>query len=138
MEHKIITTAELYQGINLTKEEYKYLIDLFDLDDEDFEEFSLFEGDPDFIKVNGEQGRGEIPFISVNVNGTEIYILSNYYLDCYDCEQEASEILEWFIMGAENKKEIMNVWEDWDKVKEGIAYRGGAGYFYSLFAKELI
>ena len=28
--------------------------------------------------------------------------------------------------------------EDWDKVKEGIAYRGGQGYFYSLYAKELL
>ena len=138
MEYKIITSMDLEQGINLTKEEYKYLNELFDSEEEHFEEFSLFEGDPDFIKVNGEQGRGEIPFISVVVDGTEIYILPYYYLECYDCEQEAMEILEWFILGAKDQKEIENSWGDWNNVKEGIAYRGGSGYYYSLYAKELI
>lgn len=138
MQYKIITSMDLECGVNLTNEEYKYLNDLFDLDDENFDEFSLFESDPDFIKVNGEQGRGEIPFISVNVNGMEIYILSYYYLEHYNCEQEAREILEWFILGANNQKEIENSWDDWNNVKEGIAYRGGSGYHYSLYAKELL
>lgn len=35
-------------------------------------------------------------------------------------------------------KEIENSWGDWNNVKEGIAYRGGSGYSYSLYAKELL
>ena len=137
-QHKmILTTDDLILGTNLPKEEFKYLDELFDIDDE-FEELSLFEGDPDYIKVFGEDGLGEIPFITASVNGTTIYIISSYYMEHYECYDKAFEILEWYIGGAKNSKEIDNNWNAWNTVKEGIAYRGGSGYFYSLYAKELM
>lgn len=138
--YKIITTDELVMGTNLTKEELNYLDELFDIseDIEVFDTLSLFDGDPDFIKVFGEVGRGEIPFIEVTVNDTTIYILSSYYMEYYGCFDKAVEVLEWYIGGAKNSKEIDNDWDDWDTVKEGIAYRGGQGYLYGLFAKELL
>lgn len=136
MKHKIITSTEMVHGIGLTNKEYAYLDSLFELHD-DFDELTLFEGDPDYIKVLGGAGRGEIPFITVKIDDTEIYILCRLSLDHYGCEDEAKDIVEWFINGADNEIEIDNNWTDWDKVKKGIAYRGGSGYFYSLYAKEL-
>lgn len=141
MKHyKIITTDDLILGTNLTEGEFKYLDELFDISEEidefgEFDELSIFEGDPDYIKVFGEVGQGEIPFIEVTVNDTTIYILSSILVEHYDCFDKAVEILEWYIGGAENSKEIDN---NWNTVKEGIAYRGGSGYTYSLYAKELL
>ena len=136
MKHKIITSTELIHGIGLTNKEYEYLDELFEIDEE-FDELSLFEGDPDYIKVMGEEGRGEIPFITVKIDDTEIYILCDLLLEQFECLDEATNILEWFIAGAENNIEIDNNWTEWDKVKKGIAYRGGSGYSYRLYAKEL-
>lgn len=138
--YKIITTDELVMGIGLTDKEFEYLDELFDIseDIEVFDTLSLFDGDPDFIKVFGGRGRGEIPFIDVTVNDTTIYILSSIDLNYHDCFEEAFEVLEWYIGGAKNSKEIDNNWNDWNTVKEGVAYRGGKGYYYSLYAKELL
>lgn len=138
--YKIITTDELVMGTNLTKEELNYLDELFDIseDIEVFDTLSLFDGDPDFIKVFGGRGRGEITFIDVKIDDTTVYILPSLCIEYHDCFEEAVEVLEWYIGGAKNSKDIDNNWNDWNTVKEGVAYRGGRGYYYSLYAKELL
>lgn len=87
--------------------------------------------DCDFIKVSGELGRGNICFDKHETNST-IYIIVDETL-----EQNEIDILVWWLEGAENEIEIDNTWNDWDRVKEGIAYRGGMGYSYNLYAKKL-
>lgn len=48
-------------------------------------------------------------------------------------------ILSWWLNGSENRIDLGDTtWNAWDTVREGVAYRGGAGYFYSLYAKTLI
>lgn len=140
MKTLIIDTDDLMTGNKLTQSQYDYLNDLFEMDNEDFDVLTLFEGDPDFIKINGEVGRGEIMFIDVKIEDVTIYILiSNDYYD-YDWNN-AVNILQWFIDGAKddliNNETLSNNWNDWNKVKSGVAYRGGSGYHYSLYAKSI-
>ena len=100
---------------------------------------SFFEGDPDMIKVNGEIG---------------------YFCQCCDkvfyyfddlFEHNAEKILRGFFaafnvgitIGGESwmrgecpkgvscSREIQS-WDVWEKIRCGIAYRGGAGYTYTI------
>jgi hypothetical protein len=87
--------------------------------------------DCDHVKINGESGRGDVCFITVE-NKSVIYIIG-----LYDFESEEEDVVNWWLDGAKDEIEINNTWDDWDKVKTGIAYRGGSGYCYSLYAKEL-
>lgn len=139
MKYLIIDTVDLITGNKLTQYQYDYLTNLLDMGDEDFDVLSLFDDDPDFIKINGENGRGKAMFIDVKIEDVTIYILisPSYYGYGYE---DAVNVLEWFINGAKNDfmDALNNSWNDWDKVNKGVAYRGGSGYYYSLYAKELI
>lgn len=138
MNYKIITTDELEQGTNLTANEFDYLNNTLEIDKGDFDVLSLFDGDPDYIKLDGEKGRGNVIFTKFDVKGTSIYImLDPDYVD-YDYDK-AVNILKWWINGAENNlvdTELDNNWNDWNKVNQGVAYRGGSGYFYALYARK--
>jgi hypothetical protein len=87
--------------------------------------------DCDHVKTYGENGRGDSPFVTLKTKN-KTYIVTPYELDC-----EAYDLIEWWLNGAENEIEIENNWDDWDKVLEGVAYRGGSGYSYALYAKKL-
>lgn len=87
--------------------------------------------DCDHVKINGEEGRGYCQFVKLE-NKNTIYIVTPYEYD-----SEFYDIIEWWLNGSENEIDIENNWNEWNKVNKGVAYRGGAGYSYSLFAKEL-
>jgi hypothetical protein len=87
--------------------------------------------DCDHVKTHGENGRGDGMFVTLKTKN-KTYIITKYELDF-----EAYDIIEWWLNGAENEIEIENNWNDWDKVLEGVAYRGGSGYTYGLYAKSL-
>ena len=87
--------------------------------------------DCDHIKVNGERGRGNRCFNTFDIGNTK------YIVSVYDLEADELEILKWWLNGCIDEIEINNNWTEWDNVKTGIAYRGGSGYCYSLYAMEL-
>lgn len=110
----------------------------YDDDDEDFDSLSFFEGDPDMIKISGQTGY----FAEC---GEKVFI----YFD--DFKGHAEKMLQVFFdtfatgvtLGGNSwlsrKKELpetvtrANTWQEWDKIQNGIAWRGGAGYVYALF-----
>lgn len=61
-----------------------------------------------------------------------------YIITLTEYESEVYDIIKWWLNGCENEIEINNDWRAWDTVKSGVAYRGGSGYCYALYAKELI
>lgn len=89
--------------------------------------------DCDHVKTHGEEGRGCFPFVTLE-SKHNIYIISMYD---YGDESNAEDLINWWFDGAPNEIEINNTWDDWDKVNEGIASRGGKGYVYALYAKTL-
>ena len=110
-----------------------------DLDNEDFDlrsELSDIWHDCDYVKTHGELGRGNHMFFVVTEGDTTFIV--HYDLDDSD---EAISLIDWFLAGAEGDLigdgGLENTWSDWDKVQSGIAYRGGSGYCYALYAKEL-
>lgn len=111
-----------------------YLKNVFSIDKKDKENECITDlwYDCDHVKINGEGGRGDCMFTKHETT-KNIYIITPYEYD-FDFE----DIIEWWLNGCENEVEINNNWHDWNKVKSGIAYRGGSGYSYSLYAKELI
>lgn len=110
-------------------------------DCQDFEEWSedcndlaFFEGDPDMIKIDGETGYfclcGDVCF---------------FYMDAWDDSKVRGILRDFFAAGsmancgyyskfipAVNFPESCQNWETWHSLKNGIAYRGGAGYFYNI------
>lgn len=104
---------------------------------EDFDELTFFEGDPDMIKYKGQLG-----FFFFDENNRHCY----YYLEVFGEERdEVEDILSSFCSSLgeyyEPYKEdewsdccpdsIQN-WKAWDKMQNGIAYRGGSGYVYGI------
>lgn len=97
--------------------------------------------DCDHVKLHGEEGRGNHMFITCDVDDTKFIIHRDD-----DDDGEATKLIDWFLDGAEgdlignagSDGELKNTWYDWDKVQTGVAYRGGSGYCYGLYAKELI
>lgn len=114
-------------------------------DCKDYEEFynnggdlSFFEGDPDIIKLDGETGY-------FCLCGNKVF----YYFD--DCmTHKAEELLKAFYSGLNCQGvtlggesyicgslpedfENCQSWKDFEKISTGIAFRGGAGYIYSLY-----
>ena len=137
-EIKYLTDCDLCRK-NPSKE-IKELQEVFCINDDEIENgraLTIFEGDPDYIKTNQENNRGNIIFVTYETDN-KIYIISNMELDIID-----KEIVGWWLSGAEGDKidpfSDNNNWNYWyNKVKKGIAYRGGSGYVYSLYAKEII
>lgn len=101
---------------------------------QDGEDLAFFEGDPDMIKYKGQLGF----FYFDKYNGT-----CYYWLEVYGDERdEVEDILKLFCIGL-NYPDCDNVgsdcspdsiqnWKAWDKMQNGIAYRGGSGYVYSI------
>lgn len=91
--------------------------------------------DCDYVKLDGEDGRGNHQFIDVKTNDTRFIIHRDIDND------DAIAVIDWWLNGAEGdligNDGLGNTWYDWEAVKTGIAYRGGSGYCYGLYAKEL-
>ena len=87
--------------------------------------------DCDYIKIDGEKGRGDFPFFIIEFK-TVVYFIS-----MSEWNEETIELATWFWNGAVDEADIDNNWKTWDKVKTGVAYRGGSGYYYALYAKEM-
>lgn len=122
-----ITEMELIFGSN------NYLKNIFSIDAKDKENESVSDlwYDCDHVKLYGEAGRGGFPFIK-HENKGNIYIITPFEYD-WDFE----DVIEWWLKGSEGEISIRNNWDDWDTVQSGVAYRGGSGYCYALYAKEL-
>jgi len=92
--------------------------------------------DCDHVKTSGEEGRGREMFIDVSVGGIK------YIIWFYEPSEQAIKLVEWFLNGAKGDlidgEKLSNNWGDWNKVEKGVAYRGGSGYSYALYAKELL
>lgn len=92
---------------------------------------SLFEGDPDLLKIDCSQ----ILFIDIETKEHHFII----YLDCeYEVENERIEqrLKEFF---SADYKELFenpekNTWDTFNGNSDIIAYRGGSGYVYTLWA----
>lgn len=96
---------------------------------DNFDELSFFEGDPDIIKYDGQEG-----FFFYDENNNTCY----YWIEVYGKEvQEVEEILRAYIT---EDRECFNYWDEdteqtwdyFDKHKNVIAWRGGRGYVYSI------
>lgn len=100
-----------------------YLCDFcerYDIEEEDF--LSVFEGDSDYIKVNGETAAY---FIEDDTNKVVwVYIMQD--------EEEVVSLLEKFESGELGRLEP-NTWEDFESVDNGVAYRNYKGYYYTLY-----
>lgn len=107
---------------------YPELWDFMELkDDEYYEEdyLTLFEGDPDMLKIDDYITY----FMDLTVNDTK-YIITN------SDEPDDFEILKKFF--SDDFKESFettepNNWESWEQLNNGIAYRGGKGYVYTIW-----
>lgn len=96
-----------------------------DPDDPNFDALSYLEGDPDKIKCNGH----ELYFISTTLNGIR-YVLTHDEVN--DTEKEML-IHFWQDNFKDYFKELPCSWEAYDNVSKAIAYRGGGGYFYTIW-----
>ena len=116
-----------------------------DFTNESYEDFynnggdlSFFEGDPDIIKVDGETGyfclcgnKVFYYFDDLMTHKAECLLKAFYSgLNCQGITLGGNS----FICGKlpESFEGIEN-WKEFEKVQTGIAFRGGAGYFYSLY-----
>lgn len=102
-------------------------------------------GDSDFVKSNGDvlyfvdyRNVNDKYFIDdkENKNTTYVLLLTNESIG--DVESHFIDVLDWYYKNdCANEISIKNTWEVFDTVNEGIAYRGGSGYTYALYAKSL-
>lgn len=95
-----------------------------DSDYEDFDALSMFEGDPDIIRINGQTGY----FIHVKETDTVYYYYEEY-------GEHIDRILIDFFekrLHFDHCPENVQSWE-WFENHNGIAYRGGYGYVYNIY-----
>lgn len=102
-------------------------------------DLSFFDGDPDMVKVDGWTGY----FCEC---GDKVFY---YFDDCFDHTAEVMlrAFFEAFRTGitlggeswvsGENPEGVSDVdgdyiWDEWDSLETGIAFRGGAGYWYRI------
>lgn len=135
-------TENKLQFVNVFDDDFELLEycrenDFFDGEEDEFDALSFFEGDPDIIKINGETGY----FCKC---GNKVF----FYFD--DFKGHAEKMLQIFFtcfstgvtLGGDSYLSRLSclpdgilqaeTWEEWDKLKTGIAWRGGAGYIYTL------
>lgn len=94
----------------------------YDIENED-DFLSVFEGDSDYIKVDGETAAY---FIEDKKSGCVwVYIMHN--------KNEVIYLLEKFEK-RELKSVEPNTWESFDNINSGVAYRNYSGYYYTLFS----
>lgn len=113
-----------------------YLKGVFNVTPEDKEQGYIADlwYDCDHVKVDGEQGRGNVCFV-VHENKSKMYVILER--GDYETETDYINLIEWFLSGADGEIGIENNWNDWDNVQTGVAFRGGSGYCYALYAKTL-
>jgi hypothetical protein len=96
-------------------------------------EMSDYWFDCDYVKTHGEAGRGSVEFIIVETEDRKYVIYNGEPAD----DEDAEELVNWFLTGRPGEVEIDNTWAAWNDVEKGIAYRGGMGYAYALYAREV-
>lgn len=104
---------------------------------DEWDDLAFFEGDPDMIKYKGRLG-----FFYFDKGNSTCY----YYLEVlWDEKDEVERILSSFCSNLReyyepyassewddcSPDEIQN-WKAWDKMQNGIAYRGGSGYIHGI------
>ncbi len=97
-----------------------------------------FEGDPDELRINGET----VLFIDIqnpeHTRQTVIFLDGSYQVDeteiikrlteFYSVDENGADSFDLYYNGIESTNENM------ENLKNGIAYRGGEGYTYSLYS----
>lgn len=98
----------------------------YDGEPEEFDALAMFEGDPDMIKINNDTGY----FFYYKPTDT-IY----YWIDELFTGYNVGAILTRFFEHRLHKEYTPDVqsWTWWDSAEDGIAYRGGCGYVYTIF-----
>ena len=86
--------------------------------------------DCDYVKAYGEFGRGNLEFFDCKLSDTRYVVTNGAAAD------SQLKVLKWFLDGHETDKDNATTWDDWDKVRQGVAYRGGSGYAYSLYTLD--
>lgn len=84
------------------------------------EDLRFFEGDPDMVKVDGSIGyfyRAE----------NEVFV----YIDILDFD-DVEAVLNRFYNNELETTDPQS-WEQWEKLQNGVAFRGGAGYVYNIY-----
>jgi hypothetical protein len=122
--------------------DYNMCIGDGDEDSEGVDYLLLFEDNPDILKIYG----GRTCFCDIVVNKTKYVIyLSPYYgtMECDEIKTEdelnegvklmltqffSNELTEYYTHNPD-----YNTWRHFDEIKDGIAYRGGSGYVYTLW-----
>lgn len=108
-------------------------------EDEDFDALEFFEGDPDMIKINGEVGYfckcdGNVYYWFDNFDGSAETMLKKFF-ETYKTGVTIGG--EGYAIG-ENPEGVVDVhgdgihpiWNIWENMETGIAFRGGGGYTY--------
>lgn len=98
----------------------------YDGEREDFDALAMYEGDPDIIKVNGNTGY----FFYYEATDTIFY----WFDECFT-GFNISAILTRFFEHRLHKEYTPDVqsWDWFHSADDGIAYRGGRGYVYTIF-----
>lgn len=90
------------------------------------EALKYLDGDPDKLKCDGR----ELLFIDVDLNGVK-YILTNDHATVQE-----RQMLERF--HGDNRGDYLTMeeckWSCYDAAPKAIAYRGGVGYYYSIWS----
>ena len=129
---------------------YPELLKLLDLNSKELKDWLLEDNDWDWVKTSKYlpvtmmfndfriEYRGNFQF------GTFVVNDNVYVIFAIKPPKDVIAIVNWWLNDSENQIEIENKWESnngklgWKDVSEGIAYRGGSGYSYDLYAKTLI
>jgi len=96
---------------------------------------SLFEGDPDMIRVNNSK----ICYVTFENEDETIIVYADfsYLLEDKDIPklQKMLEtfVEDWAILHDNYVKIDNQTWEAFDELENGIAYRGGSGYSYTIW-----
>ena len=99
---------------------------------DDFDFYSLFEGDPDKIKIGGL----ETVFVDFDNGDEKLVCYYEEYPTFDDTNKALHDTLSAFFQ--EDFKENFEMldgqgWEAYEAEETSIAYRGGKGYFYTLW-----
>lgn len=129
-EEKMKTTIINFENALENESVYAFLCEMFNTSDIDVlsdSMFQLFEGDPDMLKLNGET----VLFTDIKYRGEQfvIYLDGSYIVD----NEEIERMLSVFYTD-EYQLSFDSIEGGWDAFHDGmIAYRGGAGYSYSIW-----
>lgn len=105
-------------------------------------ELAFFEGDPDMVKIGGYVGYfakcGNIVFYYLDEFYGDAKALLTAFFNAFNTGITLggeSYLNGTAPIGFDSSDEIQN-WDAWEKIENGIAYRGGAGYSYKIYDCE--